>query len=184
MQWLLDPLLRNQGRTTALAIATIRVAATYPGRAIAVRDHHPRRADLVAYAIRDLVEADPLLRHVYRREDLMPRTGAPELVFDLTTPIQNWMPRDWYMPERRPAQIVDVPLERSLGPRARLMMPHVTDQQLEEILRDLHDGMAITPHTLDAVIYTAEAIPQVDQERQDTAAGQRSLWDYLEEDES
>jgi hypothetical protein len=187
-EWLLDPTgIRGAGRSTALAIATIRVAAEHPSQAIPIRDHHARGVDSLVWTIRELVEADTLLSRVYT----LSAARSPELVINLRTAIHEWMPRGWEM-QRRSARAVPIPPERSLDPRSRVprMVLRLTDQQLSEMVTDI-DTAVVPNDSVDALMYALQTEQTVlnsrmiEQARRiATEPKERSLWDHLEADDS
>jgi len=172
LEWLYNPEARIEGRTTVIAIATIRIAATFPMMSIPVRDHYPMMPDHLVRVIRDFVGADPLLNPVCVWSRLHNHDAS--LVFDMRTPIHQWLPLGWTQP-RRPARV-------SLDEQARQM-------------RDLlEQGVSLPDQTIDALLYALEAseVNTVLTAGQVRAAVQlaappsapskgRSLWDYLED---
>lgn len=180
VEWLLTPsppAARAEGRTTALAIAIIRLAAAHPGRVIPVRDHHPRSESL-PLTVQGFVEADPILRSACRWQGLWRTRAAPELAFDLTTSIRNWLPRDWEMPERRPAFIRETPPALSLNPRWGNLNRHVMadDDQVEALIYGLDAARTAQQ--------ASDGSRRVRGRRDVSAPKPRTLWDHLEEDES
>jgi hypothetical protein len=93
LEWLLDPTVRANGRSVAIAVATIRVACRNPGTRVLILDHAPGLGALqnMIALIRGMVRADPrLARYV-----TFPTTTS--LTVDLTVPIRDWLPTEGWL---------------------------------------------------------------------------------------
>jgi hypothetical protein len=92
LEWLisLDDRDRRTGRTLAIAVATVRMAAANPGRSYRFWDHsgYRRQNEAVGDTIRSLLEADSRLSpHARIHEN--------SLKLNLERPLRNWFPR-WH----------------------------------------------------------------------------------------
>jgi hypothetical protein len=100
LEWLYDPTdgVRRQGRTTATAIALIRIALRYPGSSIEIRDHHAgpalgrRSTEEITHVISRMLDGDPVLRSAY-----LVRQGRLTIDGEELAPLNfdDWLPQRW-----------------------------------------------------------------------------------------
>lgn len=102
LTWLQSPEPRRQGRTTLLAIATIRAAMLHPGFPIMIRDHSSNQeTDRILVGVVDtLLQSDPRLHGLYSFRSTRP----PRLTFHagpglarVTSDPWLWLPQGWSM---------------------------------------------------------------------------------------
>jgi hypothetical protein len=164
LEWLYDPAdgHRRQGRTTATAIALIRIALRYPGFDIEIRDHHAspgpgrRSTEEITRIIVSMLDGDPVLRSAYLiRRGRLTFNGeelAP-LVFD------HWLPQGWAASAPGPH-----------GPS------HAPGRPVSVTTRNLAANLTINGDNL------SNAPPPRDEpEPPETPQPETTLWDYVED---
>src|SRR5262245_58779276 len=151
--WLHSERARAEGRTTAMAIGTIRAAAAVPNVAVPVRDHFlsVEADEEFVRLILQFVSADRRLASTLQGGFLHSR-GNRQLLFVLDEPIVDWMPANWTVEPARAQQSVRRTLPDEWAMRTRL------------------DSDAV-----EAAMYAVRASPK-------KKPPVRSLWDHLAED--